>query len=106
MVNEVLDMCDEDVYLFSNDSKEYRPSGDSGDSFDSSCSPPRKTRRTLHADLSSGEGCSKSITETIESVVADFSEGDSSSDVSEEPVVTSVSSLTWGQVSGSNMKFF
>ncbi|XP_012634083.1 zinc finger MYM-type protein 2 isoform X3 [Microcebus murinus] len=107
MVNEVLDMSDEEVDLFSDDSEECRPSGDSGDSSDSSCSPPRKTkRRTLHTDLSSGEGCSKSITETIEAVVADFSESDSSSDVSEEPVVTSVSSLTWGPVSGSNMKIF
>jgi hypothetical protein len=107
MVNEVLDMCDEDVDLFRDDSEEYRPNGDSGDSSDSSSSPLRKTRRrTLHADLSSGEGCSKSITETIESVVADFSESDSLSDISEEPVVTSISSLTWGQVSGSYIKIF
>ncbi|XP_053457867.1 zinc finger protein with KRAB and SCAN domains 8 isoform X2 [Nycticebus coucang] len=107
MVNEVLDMSDEDVDLFSDDSEENRPSGDSGDSSDSSCSPPRKTRRrTLHTELSSGEGCSKSITERIKSVVANFSESDSSSDVSEEPVVTSVNSLTWGPVSGSNMKIF
>ena len=105
-MNDILDMSDDDVDLFRDDSEEYRPSGDSGDSSDSSCSPPRKPRRTLHADLSSGEGCSKSITETIESIVADFSESDSSSDVSEEPVVTSVSSLTCGPVSGSKMKIF
>jgi ethanolamine utilization protein EutQ (cupin superfamily) len=106
MVNDILDMSDDDDDLFRDDSEEYRPSGDSGESSDSSSSPPRKTRRTLLAHISSGEVCSKSITEIIESVVADFSESDSSSDVSEEPLVTSVSSLTWGPVSGSNMKIF
>nr|XP_020139149.1 piggyBac transposable element-derived protein 4-like isoform X1 [Microcebus murinus]XP_020139150.1 piggyBac transposable element-derived protein 4-like isoform X1 [Microcebus murinus]XP_020139151.1 piggyBac transposable element-derived protein 4-like isoform X1 [Microcebus murinus]XP_020139152.1 piggyBac transposable element-derived protein 4-like isoform X1 [Microcebus murinus] len=105
MVNKVLDPSDEDVDLFSDDSEECCPSGDRGDSSDSSCSPPRKARGTLHADLSSGKGGSKLITETIEAVVADFRESDSS-DISEEPVVTSVSSLTWGPVSGSNMKIF
>ncbi|XP_045386989.1 piggyBac transposable element-derived protein 2-like isoform X2 [Lemur catta] len=106
MVNKVLDMSDEDVDLFSDGSEECRPSGDRGDSSDSSCSPPRKTRRTLHADLSSGKGGSKLITETMEAVVANFSESDSSSDVSQEPVVTSVSALTWGPVTGRNMKIF
>ena len=71
-MNDILYMSDDDVDLFRDDSEKYRPSEDSGDSSDSSCSPPRKIR-TLLADRSSGEGCSKSITETIESVVADFS---------------------------------
>lgn len=105
MVNEVLDMSDEDGDLFSDDdSEEYHPSGDNGDSSDSSSSPPRKTiRRTLHADLPS---CSKSITEAIESVVLNCSESDSLSDVSDELIVPSESSLTWGAVSGINKKVF